>query len=89
MWTIAAVAPDQSIAVSVVPMLPTAGSASTIARRFCLALVTAAAAASTRSDSGIGLLSRGATVLITEALATSPASYPPMPSATASRWGPA
>ncbi len=66
--------PAHSIAVSVVPMLPTAGSESTMRRSACFAVVTAAASASISSDSGIGRRSSGATVEITAALATSPAS---------------
>ena len=88
MWQSAACPSDHSSAVSVVPMPSMAGSEmiSSCSRMFAMA--TASASALTRSVPGRSA-SSGAIVVIVAALATSPAAWPPMPSATASRCGPA
>ena len=88
MWQSAACPSDHSRAVSVVPMPSVAGSDMIISCRRMLALATALASAPSRSDAGWSV-SRSAIVAIVAELATSPAAWPPMPSATASKWGPA
>ena len=88
MWQSATVEPDQSIAVSVVPIPSTDGSCVLISCRVALALATAADSTFSRSLTGTSPSSPASAEMAT-ALATSPAACPPMPSAMASRCGPA
>ncbi len=88
MWHSATLLPDQSMAVSVVPIPPMDGSATTMSCRVRLARVTASARASCSSLAGMSP-SRSVSAEMATALATSPAAWPPMPSATASKRGPA
>jgi len=79
---------DQSMAVSVVPIPLIDGSALTMSCRIWLACATAVDRAICSSFGGMSS-SSSASVAMATALATSPAAWPPMPSATASRRGPA
>ena len=88
MWQMASVDPDQSSAVSVVPMPSTDGSSMLISCSVLFAAATAAASESSMWSTGTSL-SRSAIAEIATELATSPAACPPMPSAIASRCGPA
>ena len=87
MWHSATWLPCQSIAVSVVPMPSTDGSATLISCSVMFASATASASGSSRSP--VGSWSRAASAEMATALATSPAACPPIPSAMASRQGPA
>ncbi len=88
MWHSATLPPDQSMAVSVVPIPLIDGSALTMSCRIWLACATAVDRAICNSLGGMSS-SRSASAPMATALATSPAAWPPMPSATASRRGPA
>ena len=88
MCTRATRGPDQSMAVSVVPMPSSTESATTMSCSVWFASATASASASSRSWPGTSSSSL-ARAEMAAALATSPAAWPPMPSATASRRGPA
>ncbi len=88
MWIRPARSPVHSSAVSVVPMPSSAGSLSTSSRSRSLA--RSAAWLSAVSGSVPGMSSSNETMVDrTSDEATSPAAWPPMPSATASRRGPA
>ena len=80
--------PDHSSAVSVVPMPCSAGLAWTISRNALLARRTAWSSAFSSSPAGTWV-SSGRSASMTAALATSPAAWPPIPSATASSRAPA
>ena len=84
----ATVVPDHSNAVSVVPMPSSDGSSTLISCKVLLAVATAPASASSRWSGGTSSSSPVSAEIVTE-LATSPATCPPMPSAIASRCGPA
>ena len=88
MWQSAACPSSHSIAVSVVPMPSVAGSEITSSCSRMFAMATASASALTRLIPGRSESSEEIVVIVAE-LATSPAAWPPMPSATASRCGPA
>ena len=88
MWQMAIVPLDQSSAVSVVPMPSTEGSSMLISCSVLLACATAVASELSSWSWGRSV-SRPARAEIATELATSPAACPPMPSAIASRFGPA
>ena len=88
MWHTAACPSDQNSAVSVVPMPSTAGLAMIISWSRMLAVATAVASSPSMSASGCSESSSAIEAMVRE-LATSPAAWPPIPSATASRLGPA
>ncbi len=88
MWHTAACPSDQNSAVSVVPMPSTAGLAMIISWSRVLASATAEESSASMSPPG-GSESSLAMEAMVRALATSPAAWPPIPSATASRRGPA
>ena len=89
MWQTAACPSDHSSAVSVVPMPSTAGLAMIFSCSRALAVATAMASTFSMSPSSAGSASSSAIDAMVSALATSPAAWPPIPSATASRRGPA
>ena len=88
MWHTAACPSDQNSAVSVVPMPSTAGLAMIISCSRVLAAATAEDSSASMSPPG-GSESSFAIEAMVRELATSPAAWPPIPSATASRRGPA
>ena len=88
MWQTAACPSDHSSAVSVVPMPSTAGLAMIFSCSRALAMATAMASTFSMSPSGCSASSSAIEAMVS-ALATSPAAWPPIPSATASRRGPA
>ena len=88
MWQTPACPSDHSSAVSVVPMPSTAGLAMIFSCSLALAMATAMASSFSMSSSA-GTESSSAIDAMVSALATSPAAWPPIPSATASRRGPA
>ncbi len=88
MWQTATWAPDHSSAVSVVPIPSMDGSVRVISCRVAPAPATALARAGSIPSGSIPV-SSGASALIATALATSPAAWPPIPSAMTSRCGPA
>ncbi len=88
MWHTAACPSDQNRAVSVVPMPSTAGLAMIISCSRVLAAATADDSSASMSPPG-GSESSFAIEAMVRELATSPAACPPIPSATASRRGPA
>lgn len=88
MWTSATWLPAHSIAVSVVPMPCNAGSDSTMRCRLSFAALTVCSSAASSSVAGRSL-SSARSASIAAALAISPPTCPPIPSATASRCAPA
>ena len=88
MWQTAACPSDHSSAVSVVPMPSTAGLAMIFSCSRALAMATAMARTFSMSPLTCSASSSAIDAMVS-ALATSPAAWPPIPSATASRRGPA